>query len=275
MKNKKQRYIIACILLMLTLAGCHSVQQGINKTTINNKQKKELLTPLTQPYPEVHTLTAKIAMKLDYNQQAINLKGRLRMHYDEGIQVSITALGLVEVALIECTPKATYIIDRINKRYARWNYTSGILNNIGINFNTIQALFWNRLFIPGKDQAWEHTEQFNITTITDKRQIEPTSWSPLKCLFDTDNEFTQLLQTKLSINNYEMRWNYNCFEMVGEHVHPMRLDISLSNNTQMASMNMILDNIVLNNNNWKIGTNLSIYKEVELDEILSSLNIMK
>jgi hypothetical protein len=72
-----------------------------------------------------------------------------------------------------------------------------------------------------------------------------------------------------------MRWNYNCFEMVGEHVHPMRLDISLSNNTQMASINMILDNIVLNNNNWKIGTNLSNYKEVELDEILSSLNIMK
>jgi hypothetical protein len=31
----------------------------------------------------------------------------------------------------------------------------------------------------------------------------------------------------------------------------------------------------LNNNNWKIGTNLSNYKEVELDEILSSLNIMK
>lgn len=275
MKGKKQLYIIVFALMSMTLTGCHSLLQSVEKAYIGNRQKQELLAPLAQPLSGVDALTAKVAITADYGHYPISLRGRLRMRYDEVVQISITALGLIEVAFIECTPQAAYIVDRINKQYARIDYSSGLTNSVGVNFSTIQALFWNRLFIPGRERAWEHTNKFNITPIKNGMRIEPTIWSLLNCQFATNSNCSQLQQTDLSLQNYVATWQYECFQNIGEHIVPTMFDISVAHAAQTAKAQIALSDIAINNTNWKTGVNLSNYREVTIEEILSLLNMLK
>ncbi len=275
MRSKRQSYIVISTLLILFLTGCRTLQRGAQQESIDSKQKKEMLLPLSKPHSDLKALTSKISVSLDYNQHTCTVKGRLRMRYDEVVQMSITALGVVEVAFIECTPKAAYIIDRINKRYTQFNYSTGLLSSSGINFYTIQALFWNRLFIPGEEYAWEHTDKFEIIPMDNSLQIEPSAWNLLKCSFRTNNECTQLQQTELSLKHYKGTWHYDQFQSTGFYTWPVKYNISLSGTTQTIGAHITLSSLTPNDTNWKTGTNLSNYKEVELKELLSLLNILK
>ena len=141
-------------LMMVTslLAGCRTMRNAGQDDQLR-KQQSAQIQALIAPQAELTDLTARTATTINYNQQSYNIKGRLRMRRGEVVQMSFTALGVVEVALLEFTPAGAYLIDRVNKRYAKIDYSSGLLNSLGVNFATIQALFWNRLFVPGKDAA--------------------------------------------------------------------------------------------------------------------------
>ena len=275
MKSKKQLYVLIFALMSMTLTGCHSLLQSVEKTVVGKKQKRELLTPLAQPLSGMDALTAKVSITADYDRYPISLRGRLRMRYDEVVQISVTALGVIEVAFIECTPQAAYIVDRINKQYARIDYSSGLPNSVGINFNTIQALFWNRLFIPGRERAWEYTSKFNLIPIESQLRIEPTIWSLLKCQFTTNSNCSQLQQTNLSLKDYASTWQYCRFQDIGGYVIPTMFDISVSHAAQSAEAQITLSDIAINNTTWKTGTNLSNYREVTMEQILSLLNTLK
>ena len=147
-------YLLSAIVLALMVTSCRTGRIA-DKGVVKKVQQNEQLLPLAQPHERFTDLTARTSVTIDYNQRPISLKGRLRMRRDEVVQLTFTALGIVEVAMIEFTPQEICVIDRVNKKYVKLDYSSGVLSSIGLNFATIQALFWNRIFIPGREKAWE------------------------------------------------------------------------------------------------------------------------
>ena len=81
------------------------------------QQQAERMQTLTRPAEGMTDLTAKMGVDMDYNSRPVSFKGRLRMRYNEVIQVSFTAFGLMEIASLEVRPDVVYIIDRVNKKY--------------------------------------------------------------------------------------------------------------------------------------------------------------
>ena len=69
-----------------------------------------------------------------------------------------------EVGRIEFTKDYVLFIDRIHKQYVKAKYNDvAFLKNNGINFYSLQALFWNQLFIPGQQRVGEHNlTQFKV-----------------------------------------------------------------------------------------------------------------
>ncbi len=66
------------------------------------------------------------------------------------IQLFIPILG-TEVGSLEFTPDYVLIIDRLHKEYIKADYTQvDFLKKQGINFYSLQALFWNQLLLPGQ-----------------------------------------------------------------------------------------------------------------------------
>lgn len=272
MKPKHVIPFLAVLLLTLTLAGCRTTRSAGGAIALTKRQKSELLTPLAEYPAEVKSITAKTSISLG---DIMSIKGRLRMRRDEVIQMTFTALGLMEIARIEFTPERVCVIDRINKRYALFDYSSGAANYAGINFSTIQSLFWNRLFIPGEKKVWKETDSFSLADAGAQRLVEPSRQRMLKCEFYTDTDCKQLQQTDLAIRQYSATWRYEEFESFGTYAYPTVHDISVSGMSYDVGARIVLSGVSIIDTDWGGITDLSRYKEVDFEQLLSILNMIK
>jgi hypothetical protein len=176
---------------------------------------------------------------------------------------------------VEFTPKGAYFIDKVNKQYARYEYSSGVMNLAGFNFNAIQALFWNRLFIPGEKDVWRKTTDFTLTDTGAQRLIEPKRQRMLKCQFYTDASYKQLQQTNLQLQQYGITWHYGKFETADSYTYPTTHEVSVSGNTHTLGAHIGLTGVSTVDTGWKSTTDLSRYREVELEQIMSILNMIQ
>ena len=275
MKNIVTRSIAALLLLTLTLTGCRTSRQAEGNAAYTKKQRNEKLIPLTQYPADIEFVSTKTAITINYNGYNVTVKGRLRMRRDEAVQMSITALGLMEIANIEFTPKGAYIIDRVNKRYVLFDYSTGWMNLAGINFNAVQALFWNRIFIPGEKEAWRQTADFTISDAGNQCLVEPSRQRMLKCKFYTDDECKELQQTDLNIQQYAATWRYDDFELLDTYAYPTTHDISVNASALTIGAHIELTSISTLDTGWQSGTDLSRYKQVELDQLMEILNMIR
>ncbi|MBR5149085.1 MAG: DUF4292 domain-containing protein [Bacteroidaceae bacterium] len=267
--------ILACLILAVALTGCRTNRSAEKQELRLKKQYSEQVLQLAKPQAELTNLTARTAITLDYGMGSVNVKGRLKMRRDEAIQMTITALGLMEVACVEFTPQHIYIIDRINKRYTKVDYASGMLSNIGVNFETIQSLFWNRIFIPGKAETWQHPEDYEIKVSGNQLCVTPARQRMLKSFFYTDEDCRQLQQTLLELSHYGAIWRYDDFDQFDGQELPTTFDISITSSSYAAGAHVALSSISTTDNSWKSGVDLSRYKAVEFDELLSILNTLR
>lgn len=275
MKTRSTYLLAAIMLFTLTFTGCRTVQQAEAPTTFTRKQQNRMLVPLAQYPTDVQFVSAKTAITFDYNGLNATVKGRLRMRRDEVVQMSLTALGLMEIAVVEFTPRGAYIIDRVNKRYALLDYSTGKMNLVGINFNTVQALFWNRLFIPGEKNVWNHTGEFAISEDGIQQLVEPKRQRILKCQFYTDVDCKQLQQTNLNLQQYAVTWRYDDPELLGTYAYPTTHDVSVSGSSRAIGARIGLSSISTLDTGWQSGTDLSHYKEVDLEQVMSILNMLR
>ena len=267
--------ILACLILVVALTGCRTNRSAEKQELRLKKQYSEQVVQLAKPQAELTNLTARTSITLDYGVGSVNVKGRLKMRRDEAIQMTVTALGLMEVACVEFTPQHIYLIDRINKRYTKIDYASGMLNNIGVNFETIQSLFWNRIFIPGKADAWQQAEDYEIKVSGNQLCVTPARQRMLKSFFYTDEDCRQLQQTLLELSHYGAIWRYDDFEQFDGQDLPTTFDISITSSSYAAGAHIALSSISTTDNSWKSGVDLSRYEAVEFDELLSVLNTLR
>lgn len=267
--------ILACLILVVALTGCRTHRSAEKQELRLKKQYSEQVVQLAKPQAELTSLTARTSITLDYGVGSVNVKGRLKMRRDEAIQMTVTALGLMEVACVEFTPQHIYLIDRINKRYTKIDYASGMLNNIGVNFETIQSLFWNRIFIPGKADAWQQAEDYEIKVSGNQLCVTPARQRMLKSFFYTDEDCRQLQQTLLELSHYGAIWRYDDFEQFDGQDLPTTFDISITSSSYAAGAHIALSSISTTDNSWKSGVDLSRYEAVEFDELLSILNTLR
>lgn len=267
--------ILACLILVVALTGCRTNRSAEKQELRLKKQYSEQVVQLAKPQAELTNLTARTSITLDYGVGSVNVKGRLKMRRDEAIQMTVTALGLMEVACVEFTPQHIYLIDRINKRYTKIDYASGMLNNIGVNFETIQSLFWNRIFIPGKADAWQQAEDYEIKVSGNQLCVTPARQRMLKSFFYTDEDCRQLQQTLLELSHYGAIWRYDDFEQFDGQDLPTTFDISITSSSYAAGAHIALSSISTTDNSWKSGVDLSRYEAVEFDELLSILNTLR
>lgn len=275
MKTKSYIILAVVALFTLSLTGCRTTRKAESSAAFTKEQRNKVLAPLAQYPADVQFVNAKTTITLSYKGHAATIKGRLRMRRDDAIQLSFTALGLMEIAVIEFTPEKAYIIDRVNKRYALLDYSSGKANLAGINFNTIQALFWNRLFIPGEKEIWNHTEEFTISDAGAQRLIEPSRQRILKCKFYTDADCKQLQQTNLSLQQYAATWRYDNFESIDAYAYPTTHDISASSSSHTVGAHVELTNLSTLDTGWQSGIDLSRYKQVDFEQLMSIIEMIR
>jgi len=268
---------MALMALPLVLASCGSkkvVQQ--EKPVVVNTEDAKFLDKVKENAVSTKFITSKVKFTVEVGAQNITLTGNLKMKRDDVIRLQLMAFGFVEAARLEFTKDYVLIMDRINKQYLKAPYISiDFLRNSGLNFNSLQAMFWNELFQPNRTTLSNEDMQ-KFTTNTDSEDVV-ISLSDTKIDYSwlaNQNtgriKITNILYKDRLNGNSQLNWDYVGFTQLENSNKQFPNDMKVTLNTQNKEVKLgIKLNYIGHETEWETRTEISNkYREVNIDEIL-------
>ena len=219
-------------------------------------------------------VTSKLKFSIEYGPQEVSLTGNLRMKRDDVIQLQLMAFGFVEAGRLEFTKDYVLIIDRINKQFlkAPYNYVD-FLRNSGINFYTLQALFWNELFMPGRQKVDKMSLERYTANMDAEDVVINLDEGKMNYSWLANNQSGRIRMANISYRdqlkgNTQLNWDYTEFSKLGSIMFPSNMGITLTTPETEVKLGIRL-NYLKTESDWATRTNVSDkYREVTVDEIL-------
>lgn len=236
MKTKNLCTVLLALCMGLLAVSCGSKKSvsgsGVNLSAVSDAA---YLRGVVANAPDFDAFSAKMRLTASYGGENISVGGSIKMKKDEVIQLSLVAIGIVEAARIEITPKRLLLLDRIGRRYLEVDYDElKFFDDSKIDFYTLQALFWNELFLPGVKHV-DNSEIFNLQVNRDESQATLTAqvgrrlcYSFLTALKSGRLEESQIHVTAKKNDGYQMDWSYADFQPLGGKQFPSNMSLSLS-----------------------------------------------
>ena len=266
---------IAALALPLMLGACKSAKtvETTGTPTAVPADKQEFLQKVSDNAQYTKFITSKIKFQVQVGAQDITLTGNLKMKRDDVIRLQLMAFGFVEAGRLEFTKEYVLIMDRINKQYLKVPYEQlDFLRNSGLNFYSLQALFWNELFMPGKTKVTENVLKSYETTPDGNDMIisyeQPTmTYKWLAGQNDGEIKMVNVMH-KSQIRRTQLNWDYREFKPLGQKKFPTDNAITFTAGEKEVKLNMKL-NYIGSESDWETRTEVSAkYKQVTVDEIL-------
>ncbi len=223
-------------------------------------------------------LTAKAKVQLSGIGKDVSVSGTLRMKRDDVVQLSLTVFG-VEVGRMEFTPADVLVVDRVNKQYVRASYSEvDFLRQAELDFYSLQALFWDELFVPGQREAKGFASRFLASSADGGTMLTLTGTPSLSYSFLTDA--SSALVTALDVKGAKagdagnFSWRYGGFTAFGGRQFPSEMDMSVTGLPGGKSFGLSLRLSRLSSDSgWNTRTTVSAkYQRRSVKEVLGKLH---
>jgi hypothetical protein len=172
------------------------------------------------------TLSARLHVELATGTEKLfSSQAVLKIRRDRILQLSIQPFAGIEVMRFECSPDSFRILDRINKRYMADAFANlkGDMQP-ALNFYNLQALFTNRIFLPGETE-WPDDAflRFRCEPDAPGYIFRTQGRDGLDYLFTSRNE--RLCSTEIADNARRvLHLDYDAFGLVGEQSFPTEIN---------------------------------------------------
>lgn len=298
MKNSNIKIVLALAVLMVLASACGSkkalVKDNAGKPATGQQQQggqaardsKELqkarfLQMVADNAVYSDFINTKMKIKVNTGSKEITLPGVLRMHKDDviRIQVQVPILG-TEAARLEFTKDYVLIVDRIHREYCKGNYNQlDFLKRNGLTFSSLQALFWNQLFVPGNERIDQNAlRQLDANLGSGATTPIVLKKGNMSYQWQTDSKTGRIEKTSIAYSskqsgNTKVEVNYSDFVQLGVKQFPSQLNIDANTTALKGGAKKLNVNISMNGVNtdsdWELRTTLSKkYKEMSVDDVL-------
>lgn len=285
------RYLLLFAMLIM-LAGCRSSKQA-SREVLPGTGETELLRPsdkgkgrkaelaqikkLTENKLSTAGLTANARVKLTGIGKDLGVNGRLFMKRNEVVRISLRVFGM-EVGLLEFTPRGVLVVDRFHKQYVRVGYSEvKFLKQAELDFNTLQALFWNELFVPGQPEVSRCVGRFVCGNREGRNVLDVTGTHELDYTFYTSpalDRVEALLVRKSgdhSMSNLICR--YSAFEKLGNRLFPLYMDLQAQYGTKKLGLSLDLSDVKLKADGPVETKVSSRYTQRSVEDVLKGLKL--
>jgi hypothetical protein len=222
--------ILCGILLVSLLAGCKSPAGTATTSAGIMKTEEAFFTSVVDHTFRFNTLSARLKLEFSGLQQEFSSRVNLKMIYDDRMQLSIQPLLGIEVFRIEISTDSVKILDRMNKRYMVDSYDNlKGKTEIDFNFQNLQALFTNQVFVPGENEiSTKHFRRFRMTKDDNAAKLKLKDSNGILYTF-TAGADEKLLSTYIEnpSNKQSITWDYNDFNIVNKQQFPMKMTARL------------------------------------------------
>jgi hypothetical protein len=277
--------MIAMMAVALCLASC-----GTNKKAVADKETTNAVDTigqteflkLVQSTASAKTMfvSSKVKFTVEVGPQKLRLTGNLRMKRDDVIRLQLMAFGFVEAGRLEFTKDYVLIMDRINKQYLQVPYDYvDFLRNSGINFYTLQALFWDELFVPGTKEVSAKSMKDFTTDMGGDEAIIYLERGRINYSWLANEKTGRIKMTNIMYRDpvngkTQLNWNYEEFSPLSGRLFPSDMAVTLTTPKKEVKMTIKL-NYLGTESNWDTRTTVSEkYRKVDVDEILQRVMSM-
>ena len=289
MKIKNILFAVALGGMTLAMAGCGSKKAAtegtsstVDKHNGGNVQALAFVQKVANQKVSTKNIVGKMSLNVKMGSKNITVPGSLHMRYGEVIRIQafIPLLGS-EVGRIEFTPDYVLVIDRMHKEYIKEDYNKvDFLKNNGLNFYSLQALFWNQLFMPGtKSISDANLLDFGVTEAGNSKNITLKK-GKLNIVWNADNAngristakatYSSLTQGKSSLN-----WTYSNFKAVAGKMFPAYQKFTFATTAikNQSNISLTIDmNGVKTDSKWEAKSEISKrYKKIEATDVFGKL----
>ena len=276
MKLRIER-LLTIILLALFVVSCSTTKNAKKADFIEGLSEKEYWENVLSNCGGVEreALTAKMSLALDVSGKTTRVNGTMRIKKGEVIQLSIAPFLGIEVARAEISPFGVLVIDRMNKRYVRVSFTElQELTNAQLDFHTLQALFLNEIFLPGKkDLTSRDLLAFDIELVGRDVRLDVRKTKRFAYTFLMQGTEALLKESLVGLKdaNYALSWKYENFRSLGQKQFPNTMTLSFMGLKKPMNATFSLSRLS-ENSNWESYTKVSDkYEQVKLEDLIKRL----
>lgn len=285
---------ILLLCAMVSMTACASRKAVVNDSTKVTTEKgaasNDAATQLafvqkvSDQKVYAQNIVASLTFTAKMGDKDITVPGQLRMRKDKVIrlQLFIPLLGS-EVGRLEFTPNYVLVVDRMHKQFIKGDYNQlDFLRDNGLNFYSLQALFWNQLLLPGTTRVGESDLGRFSVDFTAKGQTVPVSLrnGNMKYVWDADRTMGTIQKATVTYSSKKdgistLVWNYGNFKPVGAKHFPALQEFTFSTNAtdeaESATVTLKMD-APTQNSDWEEQTTVSSkYKEMDAKDVLGKI----
>jgi len=267
-------------LLLVTACGTKKKVAEVATTTPEKTQEvvqqEKFLQKVNDNALYSKFLTSKVKFRIQVGPQDMTLTGNLKMKRDDVIRLQLMAFGFVEAGRLEFTKDYVMIIDRINKQYIRANYNQlDFLRNSGLNFYSLQALFWNELFMPSETKVTDEVLKNYSSSVGDDNVVityerDKMSYKWLAEQSTGRIQMANIIYKDKIHGQTQLNWDYSDFTQVDRKPFPKKHNVTFTSpaSTKEVKVGLTL-NYIEHDEEWETRTELSgSYTQVSVSDIL-------
>ena len=263
------RYILPVLIAALLLSGCRS-QSALRKQKAKEEQESARIIHTLLEAPPVQELTASLSLNLS----GTKVSGQLRMRRGRSIQISASMLGLVEVARIEFLPDMVIVMDKFHNLYSVCHYADiPYRNELGLDFEVVQAFLWNRIFAPGSANPANAATRLRLdrTDEQGRSYIKDIEYG-YEFVANADGRLESLNR---SGSGYIFHMDYSDFTALsGKWKYPLELNFQVKVSNTDVNVQARMSSVSTDNKTWPDRTQVTRrMKQVSLDELLDNLDL--
>jgi len=273
--NKISIFFLLTLAILFFASGCKSkkvVETGTG--SLEKKTNEQVIKDAIANEVKYKTISAKGSIEIKNGNSSKKTNAVYKIIKDEVLQVSvrIPILG-TEVMRVTMTPDSVIMVDRLNKQYVAESFkNSQLASNFEFNFYNLQALFTNKLFIPGtKEVEKRNYDKFRIFSSDDAYMLQTKDKTNMMYTFAVDAS-DHLISTLVynEKKNVTLQWSYSNFIQDNGLVYPTyiegradigkrRFDLGISYNKLELDTEVNIDNSIS-----------SRYRKVDFSELMDS-----
>jgi len=274
--NRILKMVAGCMVAALMLTACRSQRALTKDTDVADVTfvQQDFLQMVNNRMLATPCVTAKMDFSASLGGQEVTVDGNLKMKRDDVIRIQLVAYGIMEVGILEFTQEDVLMINRLQKQYVRVDYNDiDFFKSNGINFFSLQALFWNELFVPG--EKYPETDRFLAVPDGSGVKIRlDAGRMDYEWLADRNTgriDSMKACHRRGNSMDAEMAWHYKAFKTLAKQVFPTDIGMQLKTGGKVLSMGLKLKSLGTDED-WKMRTSVSKkYQKVEAEDIFRKL----
>ena len=259
-------YIGFCLLLVVAmLSSCKTKQ--ITTTSSELSVVDYTVAQVQQQQPQFSYLNiSKMDIVANYGTQQLSFRATVKAVTDSLLVFSVQPLLGVEMFRLEFTPTSFRIIDKWNRKYTDNTYDFLRYSlGVDVNFNVIQALFFNQLFVVDGVVA---PNQFVVETLPQEPTRLVHLGTGLIQRFELVDKQMAIAKTELIVDKGRLTCTYANHRMQNGVRFPLALNITMQVGGKLADVDCQISQLEFNKSFEYSTVNLERYEKVAFSKII-------